>query len=614
MRQNEKTLLLKEFFLFAPKQNEAANQVIKRFYDRVHDIKVAGIEIPADQQMVILLEALSHDPMITERIIQLKEEVERGEGVQTISELEERVNHYLRIKKSSGKTAAAKPRVGAEANTVRFTCYACGRPGHIARNCPDNKSGEVKTTQADANSAQPRNPEVKKGSPTPKTAGTPASDGPKNRPKPASQKGREKRGQGKLSGSMHRSVNAVDQDFDEAFELFRYEEANMLRVEPSRNSIAVARTAGKKVTNQNDPENNPRVQAAARQPPRDRRLWAMMDSGASVHVVQSLGTVKDPAPLEPPIKINTVGGDLLVRYSGRWTGIGEALVNPIGGSNIVSLSMMLKDGYNITITDGAFRAEHPLAPKASMTFKLQRNGLFECPMSEIEEFGTSMTEGLAWDSYKERLAHMAAQGEISLVEEEDARERTMETYQANMNQQSSLSAEGGTNPAELFKQMARDQIRRMEEAKANQDQGTLTKLASEGQRIFQEIIDHYAGMIEAEDVDGNEKAPRKIQIQNEAPSMSSWMKRFAVGETPLVREGGIETPRTGNNTKASGQGSTTERHHEVQAALSRIKEEFNSPDFKRYGGLLSDDATEPDIDDTSTISQGSDRDTKWTQA
>ena len=63
VRQNEKTLLLKEFFLFAPKQNEQANQVIKRFYDRVHDIRVAGIEIPADQQMVILLlEALSHDP------------------------------------------------------------------------------------------------------------------------------------------------------------------------------------------------------------------------------------------------------------------------------------------------------------------------------------------------------------------------------------------------------------------------------------------------------------------------------------------------------------------------------------------------------------------------
>ena len=81
VRQNEKTLLLKEFFLFAPKQNEAANQVIKRFYDRVHDIRVAGIEIPADQQMVILLEALSHDPMVTERIIQLKEEIERGEGV-----------------------------------------------------------------------------------------------------------------------------------------------------------------------------------------------------------------------------------------------------------------------------------------------------------------------------------------------------------------------------------------------------------------------------------------------------------------------------------------------------------------------------------------------------
>ena len=39
VRRNEKTLLLKEFFMFAPKQNEAANQVIKRFYNRVHDIR-----------------------------------------------------------------------------------------------------------------------------------------------------------------------------------------------------------------------------------------------------------------------------------------------------------------------------------------------------------------------------------------------------------------------------------------------------------------------------------------------------------------------------------------------------------------------------------------------
>jgi hypothetical protein len=97
VRRNEKTLLLKEFYLFAPKPHEPANQVIKRFYDRVHDIRVAGINIPNDQQMVILLEALSNDPMITERIIQLKEEIERGEGVKTISELEERINHYLRI-------------------------------------------------------------------------------------------------------------------------------------------------------------------------------------------------------------------------------------------------------------------------------------------------------------------------------------------------------------------------------------------------------------------------------------------------------------------------------------------------------------------------------------
>ena len=83
--------------------------------------------------MVILLEALSNDPMITERIIQLKEEIERGDGVKTISELEERINHYLRIKKSS--KAPAKPKVEGTAHSVGgFTCYSCGKPGHIARN------------------------------------------------------------------------------------------------------------------------------------------------------------------------------------------------------------------------------------------------------------------------------------------------------------------------------------------------------------------------------------------------------------------------------------------------------------------------------------------------
>ena len=92
-RANEKTLLLKEFFSFAPKPKEMANQVIKRFYDRVHDIRVAGVEIPANEQMVILLDALTHDPMLTERIVQLKEDIERGVGVQSISELEERINH-----------------------------------------------------------------------------------------------------------------------------------------------------------------------------------------------------------------------------------------------------------------------------------------------------------------------------------------------------------------------------------------------------------------------------------------------------------------------------------------------------------------------------------------
>ena len=113
----------------------------------------------------------------------------------------------------------------------------------------------------------------------------------------------------------------------------------------------------------------------------------MLDSGASVHVVRSAEMLTNVTPLVPPIMINTVGGGLAIESSGIWSGIGEALVNPLGGSNIVSLSSVLRTGHNVAITDSAFILEHPSAPGASVKFELQRLGLFEARVSEISEFG-----------------------------------------------------------------------------------------------------------------------------------------------------------------------------------------------------------------------------------
>ena len=124
---------------------------------------------------------------------------------------------------------------------------------------------------------------------------------------------------------------------------------------------------------------------------KDKGQWAMLDSGASVHVVRSAEMLTSVTPLVPPIMINTVGGDLAIESSGMWSGIGEALVNPLGGSNIVSLSSILRTGHNAAITDVAFILEHPSAPGASVKFELQRSGLFEARVSEIEEFGRKMS-------------------------------------------------------------------------------------------------------------------------------------------------------------------------------------------------------------------------------
>jgi hypothetical protein len=100
-REENKALILREFYQFSPKPKENVGQLFKRFYDRVYEARLSGVDIEVNYQIVILLEALASYTDLTERIIQIKEEIELGMGVKTIAQLEESINDYMRIKKSS---------------------------------------------------------------------------------------------------------------------------------------------------------------------------------------------------------------------------------------------------------------------------------------------------------------------------------------------------------------------------------------------------------------------------------------------------------------------------------------------------------------------------------
>ena len=110
-------------------------QLFKRFYDRVYEARLSGVDIEVSYQIVILLEALSTYSDLTERIIQVKEEIEMGEGVSTIAQLEESITDYLRIKKSSKAPTHRQQEISAK-QAVTGVCHGCGKKGHYLRDCP----------------------------------------------------------------------------------------------------------------------------------------------------------------------------------------------------------------------------------------------------------------------------------------------------------------------------------------------------------------------------------------------------------------------------------------------------------------------------------------------
>jgi hypothetical protein len=137
-RPENKALILREFYQFSVKFKETPGQLFKRFYDKVYESKLAGVEIEVSHQIVIMLEALAAYPDLTERIIQIKEEIEGGMGVSSISQLEESINDYLRIKKGS-KVSQTKTADLKAHQALSGTCHGCGKKGHYLRDCPLSK-------------------------------------------------------------------------------------------------------------------------------------------------------------------------------------------------------------------------------------------------------------------------------------------------------------------------------------------------------------------------------------------------------------------------------------------------------------------------------------------
>jgi hypothetical protein len=175
---------------------------------------MAGLEENPADQVVILLSALETDPMLTERKIQLKEEMDRGTGPASISEVEERVTHFLRVKKLSMN--AQKNKQERVASSVNVTCYNCGGMGHYARNCSKPQKPRQPPTES------PAKPQVNE------VAGDKKTEEASIKPAPSVFKNDRPKGQGKPAGKMQGSMrkpraNQVADEMVDSFLQFKFD-------------------------------------------------------------------------------------------------------------------------------------------------------------------------------------------------------------------------------------------------------------------------------------------------------------------------------------------------------------------------------------------------------
>ena len=147
---------------------------------------------------------------------------------------------------------------------------------------------------------------------------------------------------------------------------------------------------------------------------------AILDSGASVHFVENGRTLSDVRSLQSPIRVSTVANDVIITTAGYWSGIGEALLHPTGMSNIVSMSRIILDGFSIEADEFMFLVQHSLVRDKCLMFTLASNGLFECAMSHIREFGELMEEAMSAEAYHYQVVNTEEEGVIDLTKEENS--------------------------------------------------------------------------------------------------------------------------------------------------------------------------------------------------